>query len=157
MAAVVAATVAVASHRQRGSGSGSGDSSGGQRAGSWQRNAGRHGHGSRRHRRAATACHCGGDEDTGGDSNGRGTNNNQQLTKSSQRRQVSIGNATPAGMAEATAVLPPHATAMAIKTPTVTAMAGAQTAINNQLKAAMERAEMTAMLNQRQMPWQQRQ
>ncbi len=41
-----------------------------------------------------------------------------------------------AGAATITAVLPPGATAVATKTPAATAMAGAQTTINNQLKAA---------------------
>ena len=51
----------------------------------WQHDAGGHGQGSRHHRRATTArCH-GGDEDTGGDSNSRGTDNNQQSNKSSNR------------------------------------------------------------------------
>ena len=48
-----------------------------------------------------------------------------------------VGSVTAAGLAAAavtTIVLPPRATAVAMKTPAVTAMAGAQT-INNQLKA----------------------
>jgi hypothetical protein len=56
-----------------------------------------------------------------------------------------------AGMAvaaAATTVLPPHATAVATKTPVATAMAGEQTTINNQPKAAAskvkEMATMTA-------------
>ena len=48
----------------------------------------------------------------------------------------------------ATAVLPPRAVAVAMKTPVVTAMVGAQTTINNQIKAAttmaMEMATVTA-------------
>jgi hypothetical protein len=48
-----------------------------------QCNGSGHGCGSRRHRRATTV-HCpGGDKDTGGNCNGRGTYNNQQLTKKS--------------------------------------------------------------------------
>ena len=48
--------------------------------------------------------------------------------------------------AAATAVLPPRAAAVAMKTPAVTAMVGAQTTINNQLKSgtATETATMTA-------------
>jgi hypothetical protein len=48
--------------------------------------------------------------------------------------------------AAATAVLPPRATAVEIKTPVATAMVGAQTTINNQLKlvTAMETAKTTA-------------
>ncbi len=50
--------------------------------------------------------------------------------------------------AAATAVLPPHAAALATKTLAVTAMTGKQTTINNQLKAvaatATEMATMTA-------------
>ncbi len=38
-------------------------------------------------------------------------------------------------MAEAAAVLPPRAAAVAMKTPAVNAMAGAQTTINSQLKS----------------------
>ena len=45
--------------------------------------------------------------------------------------------ASMAAAAAATAVLPPCATLVVIKTPVATAMAGAQTTINNQLKAAM--------------------
>jgi hypothetical protein len=48
------------------------------------------------------------------------------------------GSATAAGMAmaaAATAVLPPRAAALAMKTPAATAMVGAQTKINNQLKS----------------------
>jgi hypothetical protein len=41
-----------------------------------------------------------------------------------------------AAAAVATTMLPPRATAVAMKTPTATAMAGAQTTINHQLKAA---------------------
>ena len=58
-----------------------------------------------------------------------------------------VGSTTAAGMAAAaviTAVLPPLAATVAMKTPAAKAMAGAQTTINNQLKAAksmaMERA-----------------
>jgi hypothetical protein len=48
--------------------------------------------------------------------------------------------------AAATAVLPPRAAAVAMKTPAATAMVGAQTTFNNQLKSAtaMETATMTA-------------
>ena len=48
--------------------------------------------------------------------------------------------------AAATAMLPPRAAAVAMKTPAVTAMVGAQTTINNQLKSgtATETATMTA-------------
>ena len=67
-----------------------------------------------------------------------------------------VASATPTGMAvvaAATAMLPPHTTTVAMKTPAVTAMAGAHTTINNQLKAAiekvMETAKMTAMTKQR--------
>ncbi len=53
-----------------------------------------------------------------------------------------------AAAAAATAVLPPRAAALAAKTPVATAMAGEQTTINNQPKAAaptaMEMATMTA-------------
>ncbi len=43
-----------------------------------------------------------------------------------------------------TAVLPPGAAAVAMKTPAATAMAGAQTTINNQLKAATSTVTETA-------------
>ncbi len=70
-----------------------------------------------------------------------------------QRSAWQRGNSTAAawrhrGMATAavtTAVLPPRAAAVAMKTPAATAMVGAQT-INNQLKTAMVTAtEMVAM------------
>jgi hypothetical protein len=55
-----------------------------------------------------------------------------------------------------TAVLPPRAAAVAMKTPASTAMAGAQT-INNQLTAvmvtAMETATMTATITNPDMGW----
>ena len=55
-----------------------------------------------------------------------------------------------------TAVLPPRAAAVAMKTPASTAMAGAQT-INNQLTAvmvtAMETATMTATITNPKMGW----
>jgi hypothetical protein len=44
------------------------------------------------------------------------------------------------------AALPPRATAVAMKTPVATAMAGAQTTINNQLKAAAATAMDTGMI-----------
>jgi hypothetical protein len=44
--------------------------------------------------------------------------------------------------AAATAVLPPHTITVAMKTTAATAMAGEQTAINNQLKAATATATM---------------
>ena len=50
-----------------------------------------------------------------------------------------VGSTTAAGMAAtatAIAVLPPCVAAVAMKTPAATAMAGAQTTINNQLKSA---------------------
>ena len=47
-------------------------------------------------------------------------------------------------MAAAAAVLRPRAAAVAMKTPAVTAMAGAQTTINNQLNASTATATMTA-------------
>ncbi len=50
-----------------------------------------------------------------------------------------------AGAAAAAAVLPPHVSAVAMKT-AVTAMAGAQTTINNQLKAATETATETTTM-----------
>jgi hypothetical protein len=53
-----------------------------RRAERWQRNGGGHSHGSCRHPRAAMARHCSGDKDTGGDSNGGGTDINQQSIKS---------------------------------------------------------------------------
>ena len=69
----------------------------------------------------------------------------------------------PAGMAKAAAtiaVLPPRAATVAMKTPAVTAIAGAQTTINNQIKAVTETvtkvAKMTAMMKQRQWRWQRR-
>jgi hypothetical protein len=132
-----------------------------------------HGRGICHHRRAATACHCGGDEDTCSNSNGRDTNN-QQSTKSSKdngSKYYSNGNddrvvviawqlrqlggfqisSTAAvrrhgGMATAaatTAMLSPRAGVVVMKTPVATAMAGAQT-INNQLKAAMATVTETA-------------
>jgi hypothetical protein len=55
----------------------------GRRAAHRQRDCGEHGRGSRRYRRAATGrCH-GGNEDTGGDSDVKGADKNQQSTKSS--------------------------------------------------------------------------
>ena len=48
--------------------------------------------------------------------------------------------------AAATNVLPLHATAVAMKTRAVTAMAGAQTTINNQLKAVTAIATETATM-----------
>jgi hypothetical protein len=60
-----------------------------------------------------------------------------------------VGSATAAGMAvaaAATAVLPPRAAAMATKKPMATAMAGAQTTINNQLKAAAAMATETVRM-----------
>ena len=63
-----------------------------------------------------------------------------------------LNSATPAGMARAaaaTAMLRLHAAAVVMKTPAATAIAGSQTTINNQLKAAMametEMATITAM------------
>ncbi len=47
-------------------------------------------------------------------------------------------------MAAAAAVLPPRAAAVAMKTPAVTAMAGEQTTINNQLNASTATATETA-------------
>ena len=94
----------------------------------------RHGHSNCRRRCAATPRRCSGNEDTGSDSNSRGTDNNQQSTKSSQQWQVRVGSTTLVGMAEATAataVLPPCTATLAMKTPAVTAIAGAQTLINN--------------------------
>ncbi len=60
-----------------------------------------------------------------------------------------IDNATVVGMATAaiaTAVLPPRAATVAMKIPEVTALAGAQTTINNQLKAEMVMATAMAMM-----------
>ncbi len=59
-----------------------------------------------------------------------------------------VGSATAAGMAAAvtTTVLPPRATAVAMKTPTATAMAGAQITINNQLNAVMATAKETVTM-----------
>jgi hypothetical protein len=55
--------------------------------------------------------------------------------------------------AAATAVLPPRAAAVVMKTLAVTTMVGAQTTINNQIKAATEMAtemaKMTATTKQR--------
>ncbi len=51
-----------------------------------------------------------------------------------------------AAAAVPTTVLPPRATAVAMKTPMVTAMAGAQTTINNQLKAATATATETGRM-----------
>jgi hypothetical protein len=48
-------------------------------------------------------------------------------------------------MAAAAAVLPPRAAAVAMKTPVVTAMSGAQTTINNQLYASTATARMMTM------------
>jgi hypothetical protein len=48
--------------------------------------------------------------------------------------------------AAATAVLPPGTAVVAMKTPAVTVMAGAQTTINNQLKAATETVTETATM-----------
>ncbi len=55
-----------------------------------------------------------------------------------------VGSATALGMAAAAAILPPGAAAVAMKTPAVTAMAGAQTKIDNQLNASTAMATMTA-------------
>ncbi len=49
-------------------------------------------------------------------------------------------------MAAAAAVLLPRATAVAMKTPAVTAMAGVQTTINNQLNALTATATETATM-----------
>jgi hypothetical protein len=49
-------------------------------------------------------------------------------------------------MATAATVLPPRDAAVAMKTPAVTAMAGAQTTINNQLNASMPTATETATM-----------
>ena len=74
----------------------------------------------------------------------------QQLTNGmSVATAGSSGSAMAAVMAVAaagTAVLPPHAAAVAMKTLVTTAMVGTQTIINNQLKlaTAMETARMTA-------------
>jgi hypothetical protein len=51
-----------------------------------------------------------------------------------------------AAAAAATAVLRPHVPAVVTKTPTGTAMAGKQTTINNQLKAAAATATETATM-----------
>ena len=51
-----------------------------------------------------------------------------------------------AAAAVATTVLPSRAAVVAMKTLTATAMAGAQTTINNQLKAAMAMATETVMM-----------
>jgi hypothetical protein len=56
-----------------------------------------------------------------------------------------VGSATASGMAAAAAILPPRATAVAMKTPAVTAMAGAQTTINHQLNASTATVNETAM------------
>ncbi len=50
----------------------------------------------------------------------------------------------PVGMAAAAAVLPPRTAAVAMKTPAVTAMTGAQTTIDNQLNASTATATETA-------------
>jgi hypothetical protein len=55
------------------------------------------------------------------------------------------GGATAAATATA-AALPPRAAAVAMKTPAATVMAGAQTTINNQLKAAGAMATITATM-----------
>ncbi len=58
-----------------------------------------------------------------------------------------------AEVAATTAVLPPPAAAVVMKTLAVTAMVGAQTTINNQIKAVTERVmemvKMTATMKQR--------
>jgi hypothetical protein len=52
-----------------------------------------------------------------------------------------------AGMAAAATILPPRTAVVAMKTQAVTAMAGAQITINNQLNALMARAtEMATMM-----------
>jgi hypothetical protein len=99
-------------------------------------------------------CCLGGDEDTGGDSNGRGTDNNQQSTKSSQWRRAHVGRVMPAGMAgaaAATAALPPRTATVAMKTPAVTAIMGAQATIDNQLKAA--NSDGRPLAAQRRLAW----
>ncbi len=58
-----------------------------------------------------------------------------------------ISSAAALGMAAAAAVLPPRAAAVAMKTPAVTAMAGAQTTINNQLNASTAMATETCYLS----------
>ncbi len=62
-----------------------------RRAGRQQRDTGGHGRGSCRHRRPTTALRRDGDEDTGVDSNGGGTNN-LQSTKSSDSNNDGTGN-----------------------------------------------------------------
>ena len=57
------------------------------------------------------------------------------------RRQRQRGNDVGSAV-----VLPPRATAVATKTPAVTAMAGAQTITNNKLKMAAVMATETAMM-----------
>ena len=86
------------------------------------------------------------------------TINNQLKAANSGGR--AIGSAMPAGMAKAaaaTAVLPPRAAAVVMKILVVTAMMGAHTTINNQIKAvtetALEMAKMTATTKQRRRRW----
>ncbi len=126
-----------------------------RRAAHRQRNASGHGRSSCRHRSAATArCHSG-NEDIGGDSNSRGTDNNQQVTKSSQWRRVHVGRVMPAGMAKAaatTAALPPRAAMVTLKTLAVTSITRAQATINNQLKAADSGGRTLAMRRWRAWP-----
>jgi hypothetical protein len=67
-----------------------------------------------------------------------------------------VNSATPVGMAavaDATTVLPPLAAMVAMKTLMVTAMAGAQTTINNQLKAAEVAGSVSTARHQRAWPW----
>ena len=51
-----------------------------------------------------------------------------------------------AAAAATTTALPPRATAVAMMTPTATAMVGAETTINNQLKAVTETVTETATI-----------
>ena len=96
-------------------------------------------------------CRRGSDEDTGSNSDGRAqtTINNQLKAAMATATGGSAAAAAAAGSALAarrqrtsstTTMLLPRVAMVAMKTPVATAMAGAQTAINNQLKAATSMA-----------------
>ncbi len=68
----------------------------------------------------------------------------RQRQRGGGRSGQHLGRATASGLAAvaaATAVLPPRAAAVAMKSPAVTVMAGVQTTINNQLKSVTAMAD----------------
>ncbi len=74
------------------------------------------------------------------------TINNQLKAATAMAMETAKMTATTIMMRMKAAVLPPRAATVATKTPTATVMAGAQTTINNQLKAATATATAMAMM-----------